>query len=225
METSANSATKVSTPLSEQDAAVYNCKKRSPPSPSDEKQPTKKTIMSQQEKDLSIQKGNYDDSELKEDQDTKKKDDPDPKLSDPQLIQLRRLHNEDMAKMIAPLKERVGDIEKSNKLLEEKGEMITHMKIENDKLRIDCKMVKMENKKLKERICAIENKLLENNIIVQGIPDQPWELSDNLREKTLIAISHLANGKTPQEKLNIVRKIGKTFSEEWGNTIAKEFGQ
>ena len=50
--------------------------------------------------------------------------------------------------------------------------------------------------------------MLENNIVLSVIPDQSWELSDNLRKKALIAISHLANGKTPQEKLSIVRKIG-----------------
>ena len=103
-------------------------------------------------------------------------------LSDPQLIQLRKLLQHDMAVMIKPLREHVSDIEKSNKKLEEKGELITSMKIKNEKLKFDCRKVKLENKKLKEHIVAIENKLLENNIIVQGIPDQAWELADNLRE-------------------------------------------
>ena len=82
------------------------------------------------------------------------------------------------------------------------------MKIENNKLRVDCKLVKIKNRKLKDRLTVIENKLLENNIVIQGIPDQVWDLSANSREKTLVAISHLANGKTPQEKLDIIRKIG-----------------
>ena len=113
-----------------------------------------------------------------------------------------------MAKMIEPLKDQVSDIEKSNKLLEEKGELISATKIENDKLRVDCKLVKIENRKLKDRLMVIENKLLENNILVQGIPEQAWELSANLREKTLVAILDLANGKNTQEKLDVVRKIG-----------------
>ena len=220
-EDSANSATQVLTPTSKENFTVYNRKKRSPPSPSDQQQPSKKTNMSNHEDDLLTPNGSSEDQETKEEHDTIKQEDPVPELQDLQLIQLRRLLNEDMAKMIAPLKERVNSIEKSNKLLDEKGEMITSMKIENDKLRIDCKKVKMENKRLKERICAIENKLLENNIIVQGIPDQPWELSDNLREKTLIAISHLANGKTPQEKLNIVRKIGIKNVKRVGDYTSK----
>ena len=90
-----------------------------------------------------------------------------------------------MAKMIEPLKDRVSHIEKSNKILEEKGELISAMKIENDKLRVDCKLIKIKNRKLKDRLNVIENKLLENNIVVQEIPDQAWELSSNLQEKNI----------------------------------------
>ena len=43
--------------------------------------------------------------------------------------------------------------------------------------------------------------------MVHSIEDQAWELTDITREKTLTAISHVANGKTPLEKLNIARKI------------------
>ena len=114
-----------------------------------------------------------------------------------------------MAKMVEPLKDRVSHIEKTNKKLEEKGELISAMKIENEKLHVDCKIIKIEkNRKLKDRLNEIENKLLENNIMVQGIPDQAWELSSNLQEKALVAILHLANGKNVQEKLDIVQKIG-----------------
>ena len=102
----------------------------------------------------------------------------------------------------------MSNLEKSKRLVEENREIISNMKVENDHLHDDCKRVKQENKKLKDRIISIENRPLENNIVLSGIPDQPWELSDNLHEKALTAISHLANGKTPQEKLSIVRKIG-----------------
>ena len=64
-----------------------------------------------------------------------------------------------------------------------------------------------ENDKLKERLVAIENRLLENNVLLHGIADQPWELNDITREKTLSAISHVVNGKTHEERMKIVRKI------------------
>ena len=194
------------TPSTQQNTSGYNRKKRSPPSPPDQDYPCKKTNLSTHDDETTLAKSNNLSSGTENN--TNKLSPNESELNDPQLIQLRKLLQQDMVEMIKLLREHVSDIEKSNKKLEEKGELITSMKIKNEKLKIDCRKVKLENKKLKECIVAIENKLLENNIIVQGIPDQVWELADNLREKTLVSISHLANGKTPQEKLDIMRKIG-----------------
>ena len=67
----------------------------------------------------------------------------------------------------------------------------------------------VENSQLKsDRIDTIENKLMSSNVILHGISDQQWELSAITREKALSALSHIANGKTSKEKLDIVRKIG-----------------
>ena len=202
---SAESVPKSRTPdrviTSNKDTNQYNRKKRSLPTPPEHYKPRKKSIMA---------KPNESDEEhniLEDVFESEKEDEKEPELSD-ELKQLMKLLNEDMAYIIDPLKNHVNSLEKSNKLLEEKGEIISSMKLENDRLYDNCKWVKQENKKLKDCIISIENKLLENNIVLSGIPDQPWELSDNLCEKALIAISHLANGKTPQEKLLIVRKIG-----------------
>ena len=68
------------------------------------------------------------------------------------------------------------------------------------------RMTKLEN--LKKRLGSIENKLQSNNIILHGIEDQVWETFEVTKEKSLIAISHTATGNTPQEKLDIMRKIG-----------------
>ena len=66
----------------------------------------------------------------------------------------------------------------------------------------------VENSQLKQRIDMIENKLMSSNVILHGIADQLWEPSAVTREKALSALSHIANGKTPKDKLDIVRKIG-----------------
>ena len=39
-------------------------------------------------------------------------------------------------------------------------------------------------------------------------PDQVWEINAITRQKALSVISNIANGKTPEERLTIVRKIG-----------------
>ena len=49
---------------------------------------------------------------------------------------------------------------------------------------------------------------MDNNVILHGIEDQVWEIKEVTRKKALLAISHIANGKTPKEKLDVVRKIG-----------------
>ena len=46
------------------------------------------------------------------------------------------------------------------------------------------------------------------NVVLHGIEDQAWELSDVTREKALNAISSIANGNMEKEKLDMVRKIG-----------------
>ena len=113
----------------------------------------------------------------------------------------------DLEKKLEPLKASISNLEKSHKVLEEKGELIDTIRKENIKLKLDCESVKLENDKLKERLVAIENWLLENNVLLHGIADQPWELNDITQEKTLSAISHVANGKTHEDRMKIVRKI------------------
>ena len=66
----------------------------------------------------------------------------------------------------------------------------------------------VENSQLKQQIDRIENKLMSSNVILHGISDQQWELSAITREKALSALSHIANGKTSKDKMDIVRKIG-----------------
>ena len=121
---------------------------------------------------------------------------------------LRELLQQDMEElMIKPLKDRMTKLEKSQEALEYKGELISVIKRENNQLRIECDNIKKENEQLKNRIMNIENRLISNNIMLHGIPDQVWEVDAVTREKTLLAISHIANGKTQDDRLTIVRKI------------------
>ena len=57
-------------------------------------------------------------------------------------------------------------------------------------LKQEYSMIVKENEHLKTRLEKIENKLMGNNVILHGVEDQLWELSDVTREKALIAISH-----------------------------------
>ena len=138
---------------------------------------------------------------------------PVPKLKkiivSPKLLELREMLKEDMKEMlIKPLELRMMALEESHVKLEEKGELINEIKKENIQLRKDCEAIMVENSQLKHRIDMIENKLMSSNVILHGISDQQCEPSAITREKALSALSHVANGKTSKEKLDVVRKIG-----------------
>ena len=75
---------------------------------------------------------------------------------------------------IEPLKVELASLVKSHKKLEEKGHEIDNIKIENRQLRHDYQLIKQENEGLKTRIQAIEDRLLENNVIIHRIDDQAW---------------------------------------------------
>ena len=136
---------------------------------------------------------------------------PKPKkiIVSPELLELREMLKEDMKEMlIKPLEIKMTALEESHVKLEEKGELINKIKKENIQLRKDCEAIMVENSQLKHRIDMIENKLMSSNVILHGISDQHWEPSAVTREKALSALSHVANGKTLKEKLDVVRKIG-----------------
>ena len=165
-------------------------KKRLPPTPPERSNPAKRINMGSTNEENSDLSTEIDETVLT-----------------PELKTLRALLNLDLEKKLEPLKASISNLEKSHKVLEEKGELIDTIRKENIKLKLDCENVKLENDKLKERLVAIENRLLENNVLLHGIADQPWELNDITHEKTLSAISHVANGKTHEDRMKIVCKI------------------
>ena len=167
-------------------------KKRSPSSPPDQIAPHKKLNM-----EPPTQSSN--------DQERDKK-----RLSEeltPELAALRELLNIDLDAKIQPLRTEIASLVKSQQVLQEKSELIDNIKQENKQLKIEYNQMKRENENLKYRIEAIENRLLENNVIIRGVEDQAWELNEVTREKTLAIISHIANGKTSKDKMDIVRRI------------------
>ena len=47
------------------------------------------------------------------------------------------------------------------------------------------KALKRENDKLKERVSQIEKSQLENNVLISGQPEQPWEPYEQTKERVL----------------------------------------
>ena len=97
---------------------------------------------------------------------------------------------------------RVGQ-EKHNESINE----LVAMKQENRALKLKCDRVLQDNDDLKKRIMKIENTLLDNNIIIQGIQEDPWELDSNRMEKVVRAISYTVDEDTRDAQLDVAWKI------------------
>ena len=184
-------------------------KKRSPPTPP-EHPPTKKLIISSEDKN-----GTMDQEEIQ--------------LSD-ELQNLRKLLNADLDEKLRPIQDSIKSLEKTSEDVATNSNHISSIKEENKKLQEDCNKIRKENQKLKNRLAQLEDKMLENHIIIQGIQDQAWELPAITREKTLTAISDIANGDTPEKRLEITRKISintirriGTYNEHRNRPVCIEF--
>ena len=60
---------------------------------------------------------------------------------------------------------------------------------------------------MKHRIKQLENASMENNIILQGIPEGPWETNEVCWEKVCQVLSNLVNKDTYEECIDNARKI------------------
>ena len=73
------------------------------------------------------------------------------------------------------------------------------------KQRID--NVERENIRLHLKVQTLEDKLIEGNIVFQGVPESLWEASETTKEKILIAISHTISGDNQEDKMQQARQI------------------
>ena len=112
----------------------------------------------------------------------------------PELQELHRLLNIDLSvkldQKLDPLQSSVNEIKSHLHVQESKIEHVMKIKQENVKLQAKCSSIEKENVLLKKRITAIENHLLENNIILQGINEDAWELNSVLKVETIHALAN-----------------------------------
>ena len=129
----------------------------------------------------------------------------------PELLELHRLLNKDLSKKLDqkldPLHLSVNEIKANLTTQEHKIEEVMKIRDENIKLQNRCNHIEKENKLLKDRFSMIENHLLENNIILQGINEDAWELNNVLREKTIHALSNTIDAKTRQQQIDTMRSM------------------
>ena len=152
----------------------------------------------------------------------------------PELLKLHMLLNRDLSKKLDqkldPLHLSVNEIKTNLVTQENKIEEVMKIRDENIKLQNWCNFIEKENKLLKDRLSVIENHLLENNIILQGINEDSWELNSILREKTIHALSNTIDVKTRQQQIDTMRsmpikkvqRLGN-YNSKWGRPISVAF--
>ena len=105
----------------------------------------------------------------------------------PELEALRDEMHSDMQKIIEPLQESIKEMLLGLRECQ-------NLRRENENLYHRVKIVEADNIKLHQRVSQLEDKLLEGNVIITGIPESLWENSSATKEKLLRAISHTISG-------------------------------
>ena len=64
-----------------------------------------------------------------------------------------------------------------------------------------------QNRDLIKRIQKLEDKFLQNNVVLQGISESVWESEENCIEKVCMTLANIVQCNTHAEKINIARGI------------------
>ena len=95
---------------------------------------------------------------------------------------------------------------KDRELLPEYVQKVQNLEHNTDQL--TSKVVKIEqNQTLKQKLVKIEDKLLENNLIISGVEESKFEEEGPCHEKLEIVIAKALPGVTDEEKLEKGRKL------------------
>ena len=116
-----------------------------------------------------------------------------------------------------PLKEDIRKLGVSSEKQETKMSELTNIQRENTELKKIVEDIKSENLELKTRLNKIENKLLENNFIILGVPENSWETDGELRATVFNLISYTVDALDPQIQLQMAKKAKLTKVQRIGN--------
>ena len=126
-----------------------------------------------------------------------------------------------MKKELRSIKKDLGSLKKSQDKQDKSIKELISTKEENQRLKWECERVLEENNKLRSQLVKIENMLLDNNVILHGIREDPWELEVNRMEKVINAISRTIDDDDPDEQLATARKMRIKSAKRVGIYSAK----
>ena len=126
-----------------------------------------------------------------------------------------------MKKELRSIKKDLGSLKNSQDKQDRSIQDLINTKEENVRLKRECERVLEENNKLRSQLVKIENMLLDNNVILHGIREDPWELESNRLEKVTNAISRTIDDDDPDVQLATARKMRIKSAKRVGLYSAK----
>ena len=117
---------------------------------------------------------------------------------------------------IKPLQDSIDVLLAGKKKVEEMTGEFKKLKLENKTITRRCNMMEQENKVLKDRINNIENKLLENNVVMHGVEESFEESETQRKSKVRGVIAHTVNKRTLEERMEIANNIPILWTERLG---------
>ena len=122
----------------------------------------------------------------------------------------------EVSNVIKPLQESIDVLLASKKKTEEIQGEVKKLKHENKAMTHQCNIMERVNKTLKNWLNDIENKLLENNIIMHGVEETFAESELQRKRKVKAMISHTVNRSTVAERMEVVENIPIEWTERLG---------
>ena len=95
----------------------------------------------------------------------------------------------------------------TNSVVQHTSREVNTLKLENARLAKQVQVLTSEQNKLQQKILTMEQKTLENAIVVRGIPEDVTENDYNMREKIYHELSHTIEGEDPAIKLAMAKNM------------------
>ena len=113
----------------------------------------------------------------------------------PDHEELKRQIFAGIKQMLDPIKEDIKQIKLDQRGLKEETNSCTGRQLQKQILKNEEKQKKLEN-----RISAIEDKLLEKKVIFQDLEEEEFDDIQNTKSKIILAIANISTGNTPERE-------------------------
>ena len=105
---------------------------------------------------------------------------------------------------------------KDRELLPEYVQKVQNLEQNTEQLNSKEEKTEQKNKELKQKLVKIEDKLLENNLIISGVEEPKFEEDGPCRDKLDIIIVKTLPGETNEEKLEKAKKLDIVSTAHFG---------